>query len=152
TYAVDRALAYDPAHRFTSMREFAVALGLTARAAGIALPEDPDPIGLPDFARNDTRETVTQAPPGAGRQPRRARGRGLALGVLLVLAVLAFVLGGDLRRESAPSARAAASPRAAVSARERVAAPVSSEQPGPAPAVVPTSEAAPVQPAGLPVE
>jgi serine/threonine protein kinase len=47
--AVERALAVEPARRTADMRALARSLVCTARRAGIALPADPEPVGLPDY-------------------------------------------------------------------------------------------------------
>jgi len=47
--AVDRALRRDPSRRYDSMPHMACALLESALEAAIAVPEDPDPIGLPDY-------------------------------------------------------------------------------------------------------
>ncbi len=49
--AVDRALHTDLSVRYPDMREFAKALLSTAQAEGIAIPDEPDPIGLPDWPK-----------------------------------------------------------------------------------------------------
>jgi serine/threonine protein kinase len=49
--AVERALRRDLQHRYRDMRDFARGLLAAALAAGIRLPDDPDPIGLPGFRR-----------------------------------------------------------------------------------------------------
>ncbi len=48
-YAIERALRRDLRMRYTSMRELARSLVASAHGSGIALPPDPDPVGLPDF-------------------------------------------------------------------------------------------------------
>lgn len=45
-----RALTRDLTRRFPDMRSFAQALHAAARASGVAVPLDPDPIGLPEYA------------------------------------------------------------------------------------------------------
>ncbi|HEX6244489.1 MAG TPA: serine/threonine-protein kinase, partial [Polyangiales bacterium] len=47
---IDRALALDPTQRHPDMTTFAYELARAARAAGVLLPPDPDPVGLPAFA------------------------------------------------------------------------------------------------------
>ncbi len=62
--AVDRALQKDLHARYPDMRAFAKALCLSARMAGIDLPENPDPIGLPEWpqwsAERVSEECLTQ--------------------------------------------------------------------------------------------
>jgi serine/threonine protein kinase len=48
-HAVERALRRDLEHRYRDMRDLARALLAGALAGGIRVPEEPDPIGLPDF-------------------------------------------------------------------------------------------------------
>jgi len=50
-FAIDRGLRKDVDSRYCDMRQFARALCLNARAEGIAVPQDPDPIGLPQWQR-----------------------------------------------------------------------------------------------------
>jgi serine/threonine-protein kinase len=45
-----RALTRDLTRRYPDMRSFAQALHAAARASGVAVPSDPDPIGLPEYA------------------------------------------------------------------------------------------------------
>ncbi|MET0341861.1 MAG: serine/threonine-protein kinase [Polyangiales bacterium] len=52
--AVDRALQVDPARRYLDMRTFARAIYLAARECGVAVPIDPDPIGLPQLSNIDS--------------------------------------------------------------------------------------------------
>lgn len=49
--SVDRALRRDKNARYSSVREFARTLLGEAHAAGIPVPNDPEPIGLPDVSR-----------------------------------------------------------------------------------------------------
>ncbi|HEY6876630.1 MAG TPA: protein kinase [Polyangiales bacterium] len=49
--AIGRALHRDLTRRYPDMRSFARALHGAAVASGIAVPDDPDPIGLPDYRR-----------------------------------------------------------------------------------------------------
>jgi serine/threonine protein kinase len=49
--AVDRALNHDLQSRYPNMRTFASALLATAKADAIALPSNPDPIGLPEWGK-----------------------------------------------------------------------------------------------------
>jgi serine/threonine-protein kinase len=51
TIAVDRALRRDKNARHRTVREFARTILAEALAAGIDVPPDPEPLGLPDFAR-----------------------------------------------------------------------------------------------------
>jgi hypothetical protein len=46
---VDRALSFVPEERHPDMASFAYALALAAQRSGATLPEDPDPVGLPNF-------------------------------------------------------------------------------------------------------
>jgi serine/threonine protein kinase len=46
-----RALTRDLTRRYPDMRSFAQALHGAARASGVAVPADPDPIGLPEYAQ-----------------------------------------------------------------------------------------------------
>jgi serine/threonine protein kinase len=48
--ALGRALTRDLTRRYPDMRSFAQALHAAARASGVAVPLDPDPIGLPEYA------------------------------------------------------------------------------------------------------
>ncbi|MEY4509084.1 MAG: hypothetical protein RLZZ450_1206 [Pseudomonadota bacterium] len=45
-----RALTRDLTRRYPDMRSFAQALHAAARASGVAVPLDPDPIGLPEYS------------------------------------------------------------------------------------------------------
>jgi serine/threonine-protein kinase len=47
---IDRALMNAPEQRHANMAQFAHALGAAALSAGLNVPADPDPIGLPNFA------------------------------------------------------------------------------------------------------
>jgi eukaryotic-like serine/threonine-protein kinase len=47
---IDRALMNAPEQRHQNMGQFAHALGAAALSAGLSVPADPDPIGLPEFA------------------------------------------------------------------------------------------------------
>jgi serine/threonine-protein kinase len=47
---IDRALQNAPEQRHPDMAHFAYALGAAALSAGLRVPPDPDPIGLPSFA------------------------------------------------------------------------------------------------------
>lgn len=49
--ALDRALEPDPERRYGDMRSFARALTVACTQDRLRLPREPDPIGLPDFAR-----------------------------------------------------------------------------------------------------
>jgi serine/threonine protein kinase len=49
--AIDRALMNAPEQRHENMAAFAHALGAAALSAGLSVPADPDPIGLPNFPR-----------------------------------------------------------------------------------------------------
>ncbi len=58
--AVDRALRYRVLRRYTTMRQFARAILMTALMDGIEIPPRPDPLGLPDWQhwhRADMRDT-----------------------------------------------------------------------------------------------
>jgi len=48
--ALGRALTRDLTRRYPDMRSFAQALHAAARASGVAVPLDPDPIGLPEYS------------------------------------------------------------------------------------------------------
>jgi eukaryotic-like serine/threonine-protein kinase len=64
--ALDRALEPDPRDRYPDMRAFAQALACACRQEGIPLPEQPEPLGLPEFASwlsaADTQPTKRSAP------------------------------------------------------------------------------------------
>jgi eukaryotic-like serine/threonine-protein kinase len=73
--AIGRALQRDLTRRYPDMRSLAQALHAAALASGIAVPADPDPIGLPDYARwhageigATTREQLRETPK-RGSQP-----------------------------------------------------------------------------------
>jgi serine/threonine-protein kinase len=97
--AVDRALARDPGLRYPNLREFAKALVITAREAGIPVPEEPEPIGLPkvgEWLNDASRRTAgsngwTQQPKDAVPPERRLRTPVfVAIGALAVVG-LAFL-------------------------------------------------------------
>jgi hypothetical protein len=48
-HAVDRALRRDVTLRYRDMREFARGLIAAALSCGVAIPDNPDPMGLPDY-------------------------------------------------------------------------------------------------------
>jgi serine/threonine protein kinase len=54
--AIDRALQREPNGRYADVRSFARALLATAVSAGVTLPDDPDPVGLPQWRRWWTEE------------------------------------------------------------------------------------------------
>jgi serine/threonine protein kinase len=124
--AVDRALRRDPEARYPDLRSFARALALTARADGIALPLDADPIGLPEWRRwctagsdaSDDAVTATDA----GARPRAAASRRAVRGIawsvaLLVCAALGYAwirhAGTQTENVAAPSRPASAQPTTA---------------------------------------
>lgn len=49
---VGRALQRDLGRRYSDMRAFAQALYAAGIASGVPMPRDPDPVGLPDYARD----------------------------------------------------------------------------------------------------
>jgi serine/threonine-protein kinase len=154
--AIDGALQRELGARHSSMRAFAQALTFAAAGCGVATPNDPDPVGLPEFAvwrasaesapnvgLGATQELLpgSVAPPPSA--PPRARRRTALLGVLLLLA-LAGALGLTiwLQRDSS-RARLPAPPPPARPSVPAVAAP-----PPPSPALEPAA-ASPPRPAGV---
>jgi eukaryotic-like serine/threonine-protein kinase len=119
--AVDRALQVDAARRYIDMRTFARALYLAARECNVAVPTDPDPIGLPQLTNLDLGEVsaaitedlpgglgAPQAPPEeddaertsriSRRQPPQKRGRSawwVAALAALVLSLSLWTLRGS---------------------------------------------------------
>lgn len=133
--AIDKALRRRPADRYPSMLEFARALVLAANADGIALPRDPDPLGLPDFPKwlidgeGDQTRTVDH-PVALARGPMTSS-RALSLGVV-VLGIGAIVIG-LARLQSRDAVGASAAPvRPAVSRPEvRLAVPAETARSSP---------------------
>jgi hypothetical protein len=132
--AVDRALQRDLGQRHSSMRALALALVKAGVAHEISLPENPDPIGLPDYPSwrsaahrapsplaNTTSELVSEPWPalatpsaptvGSGPRATPASGRWKSFTALAVL--LALMFGAwlyDRSRETAPAVVAPISP------------------------------------------
>jgi serine/threonine-protein kinase len=112
---IDRALLPAPEHRHESMAQFAYALGAAAHGAGLDIPAEPDPIGLPNFgtlllqndpwfsgplakaalagARGRVAEPASARPPAASQPARRAPSTGArGLRALLVASLLLAVI------------------------------------------------------------
>ena len=72
-HAVDRALRRDVNLRYRDMREFARGLIAAAVSCGITLPDNPDPVGLPDYrawrGQATVPSTVAAAKPAASLPP-----------------------------------------------------------------------------------
>jgi serine/threonine protein kinase len=156
-HAVDRALRRDITLRYQDMREFARGLIAAALASGLALPDDPDPVGLPDYRAWRSQALVPSTvaagvrampasaalePPvagaattGATTRPSQGKGKLAVLVVLLVLAMGAAWTWASRDRDSAASPSDAHPPAPAAPTT-----PASSAAPEPKPA----SKAAPL--------
>jgi serine/threonine protein kinase len=130
--AIERALARDPQARYTGAASFARALLLTARADGIALPHDPEPLGLPEWkawlrdSADDAAATLEDfALPHAGQVQRKPT-RGRAWVTLLVAAALvtasAYALTRRVGMASGPASMAPRTPPSAADLRPPPAA------------------------------
>jgi len=78
--ALGRALTRDLTRRYPDMRSFAQALHAAARASGVAVPLDPDPIGLPEYSSWQSGErhaatTMEQFPSDSGNSLTRTPSR-----------------------------------------------------------------------------
>jgi serine/threonine-protein kinase len=91
--AVEKALRRDLSLRYRNMAEFARGLLVGATASDIRVPEDPDPVGFPDFsswhgqAKLDTTVEVhkSEAPPApADAEPRTSAAHELAVAATAV--------------------------------------------------------------------
>jgi eukaryotic-like serine/threonine-protein kinase len=143
---IDTALQRDLRVRHASMRAFAQALVRAAVASHVAVPDNPDPLGLPDFPAWRAASggglaipagpTTTQAlagqrshhPEAAARRPSRGLVRGLLALVLALGAALAFYRWQKASPPAMPAPAAAEPPAIAP------AAPTSTEvapEPGP---------------------
>jgi serine/threonine-protein kinase len=125
--AVERALHRDPRGRYKDAATFAQALLLTARADGIELPDDPEPLGLPEWTEwlrdGSARFDVTLeefAPPPATHVQRKPK-RVPAWVALMVVAALGMVTAYALTRHVEEPSRHASTP--ARSAELRPSAP-----------------------------
>ncbi|MET0284006.1 MAG: protein kinase [Polyangiales bacterium] len=128
--AVGRALQRDLTRRYPDMRSFAQALHAAAVTSGIAVPSDPDPIGLPDYIRWHSGEhivatthehfgsTPRASTPRHGSTPAwalsaqdetmrtRSPSKRVLVGVLVGLAIAAVITWLATRPQlSAPTAR-----------------------------------------------
>jgi serine/threonine protein kinase len=76
--AIMRALQRDLTRRYPDMRSLARALHAAAVASGITVPADPDPIGLPDYARWNSADAIANTthehPSGSRPQPAASAG------------------------------------------------------------------------------
>jgi serine/threonine-protein kinase len=116
--AVDRALARDPSLRYPNLREFAKALVITARDAGVHVSEEPEPIGLPkvsEWLNDASRRTAggngwTQQPKIIVPGERRVRTPLLAAAGALVLVAVAVFGSSRATRSETAAARAPATP------------------------------------------
>ncbi|MFT3921116.1 MAG: protein kinase [Myxococcales bacterium] len=162
-HAIERALRRDLDHRYPDMRALARGLLAGAQTSGIALPPDPDPIGLPGFrawsSLAQPAETANGRDPppsnprtgsrGAGRHAEPSRSRmslppgatGWGVGMALVVAFVVVAVLWLVSQRRAPANEPAVPP---------------SERHVDAPAVAPLAPAtpAPVQetPAAAPEE
>jgi serine/threonine-protein kinase len=163
-HAVDRALRRDLSLRYRDMREFARGLIAAALACGVALPENPDPVGLPEFrewrgqasvpSTMAAAKPVPLAGPEVSTEPDSAvapitdarsvrhKSRGAVVAVLvgaIVLAVCAAWLW--------PGVHQAPSPREPLRVTEQGAKPSMHARPGSAkPAEASVPEVEPIQP------
>jgi eukaryotic-like serine/threonine-protein kinase len=129
---VDRAVEREPVRRFASARDLARALLSAAIQDGVQVPDDPDPIGLPEWKRwRRELDSVTassalapvaarsEAPPGKpGGAPSRTRRRSrvpLALAALVGVGAGAFAWSwfGISARVTRPASTLTAPARAA---------------------------------------
>jgi serine/threonine-protein kinase len=155
---LDRALEPRPEARPATMREFARAIALACRQDGIALPNDPDPVGLPAFstwlAEADIERTQPATPTGIIAEPtgvsliepriRPKRSRGLRTAVAVFAALVLLGAWLVLARQEGPRARAA----------HAAAAPPNHPAPSVAPPTVESSKLEPslAAPIALPAE
>jgi hypothetical protein len=110
--AIDRALQLAPEARHPGFAAFAGTLGDAAWQARIAIPEEPDPVGLPEFGALRARGAswtsgplalhaapgqLAAAPAPAAPQPTRWRGS-LATGLALLLTLLVFIASAAIWR------------------------------------------------------
>jgi hypothetical protein len=111
--AVDRALARDPGLRYPNLREFAKALVITAREAGLHVPEEPEPIGLPKVGEwlNDAgRRTAgangwTQPPNDLVLPERRVRAPVFVAAGVLAVVGLAVLGSSQVNRSEGVASR-----------------------------------------------
>jgi serine/threonine-protein kinase len=112
--AIDRALRRDRRARYPDARSFARALALTAQTDGIALPSDPDPIGLPEWSAwrsagshewTSTDERAVN--PGEPERPRVRSRPSLRLALLALALGLAAYAARELWRGDEHDASAA---------------------------------------------
>jgi serine/threonine-protein kinase len=138
--ALGRALTRDLGRRYPDMRSFAQALHAAARASGVAVPLDPDPIGLPEYASwqsgerhaattmehfpsSDSGNGLARTPSRPGSNPGRDDDESLARSMrpgpssrLVWLALVAAVALGSMTvlwyRQDAPPSAQTPSPQA----------------------------------------
>ena len=165
--ALDRALEPVPSRRYTDMRSFARAIAVASRQDGLALPQHPEPIGLPDFEKWRAEADLEATQPlekerslpapvrvvsPVSRQLPSSRSKAGRLGLALALAV-ALVAALTLTHRSEPRATAALKPGkqpVASSAQQPATQPpvpvVAPDVPVPLPALPATNEVKPVRP------
>jgi serine/threonine-protein kinase len=151
--AVERALRRDPRARYADAASFARALLLTARTDGIALPNDPEPLGLPewtDWLRDSSGgadATLEQLAPPHATHLRQKPTRGRAWVTLVIVTALCTATAYALTRRVATASRPASTPSVATAriseSAAQTPAPVLTgpQQATPAPADVQTPSA-----------
>jgi serine/threonine-protein kinase len=141
--AIDRALRRDRRARYPDARSFARALALTAQTDGIALPSDPDPLGLPEWSAwrstGAGEWTSTGQLAATPHEPGRKRRRPRASLLLAALAALGVGFAAYAARElwSGDEHEASAAPELAPAG---VAGPPHAQPAPAAPAASPTVE------------